>query len=161
MTRTLRAEPLTAAGFAPFGQVLEATGAPTKRINRGLCGRWHDLAAIDITSGRVGVSIFDAEPRDLPYTLDLLERHPDGSQAFLPMTEHPFRVTVAPDANGKPGAPLAFLTTPGQGINLARGTWHGVLTPLQAPGRFAVIDRIGDGANLEEVPLDPPWIITG
>jgi ureidoglycolate lyase len=87
----------------------------------------------------------------------LLERHPDGSQAFVPMSEHPFLVTVAPDEDGQPGTPLAFLTVPGQGINLYRGVWHGVLTPLHAPGLFAVIDRIGSGSNLQEVPLDPPY----
>ncbi|MEX0369322.1 MAG: ureidoglycolate lyase, partial [Tateyamaria sp.] len=59
-----------------------------------------------------------------------------------------------------PGAPLAFLTQPGQAINFHRGTWHGVLTPLHAPGLFAVIDRIGDGANLEEVHLDPPYTVS-
>ena len=38
-----------------------------------------------------------------------------------------------------------------------RGTWHGVLTPLNAPGLFAVVDRIGEGANLEEYRYDAPW----
>lgn len=158
--QTIRTQPLTAEAFAPFGQVIEATGDATKIINQGNCGRWHDLAQIDIPTGRAGISIFEAKPRSLPYTLDLLERHPLGSQAFLPMTEHPFLVTVAPDEGGRPGQPLAFLTRPGQGINLGRGVWHGVLTPLHAPGRFAVIDRIGDGVNLEEAPLDPVWTVT-
>jgi ureidoglycolate lyase len=74
------------------------------------------------------------------------------------MTEHPFLVIVAPHDDG-PGTPRAFLTAPGQGINLLRGTWHGVLTPLHAPGRFAVVDRIGDGANLEEHWFAEPWEI--
>ncbi len=79
-----------------------------------------------------------------------MERHPLGSQAFLPMTAAAFLVIVAPDAGGAPGAPRAFLTAPGQGINLLRGTWHGVLTPLASPGLFAVLDRVGPGANIEE-----------
>ena len=66
---------------------------------------------------------------------------------------------MARDDDGVPATPLAFLTAPGQAINLHRGTWHGVLTPLQAPGLFAVIDRIGDGANLEEVALDPAYTV--
>ena len=159
MTRTIRTEPLTAAAFAPFGEVLAAEGPPDRIINRGLCGRWHDRARLDFGDGRAGISVFLAEARALPYLLDLLERHPDGSQAFLPMQGHPFLVTVAPDAGGVPGTPRAFLAAPGQGINLRRGTWHGVLTPLQAPGLFAVVDRIGPGANLEEHPLDPPWTV--
>ncbi|MEM8754794.1 MAG: ureidoglycolate lyase, partial [Pseudomonadota bacterium] len=88
-----------------------------------------------------------------------MERHPAGSQAFLPMTENPFLVVVARDEDGRPGAPLAFLTAPGQGVNYARGAWHGVLTPLAAPGLFAVIDRVGPGENLEECWFEEPWII--
>jgi ureidoglycolate lyase len=152
--------PLTAEAFAPFGEVLEAVGAPDKLINQGLCGRFHDRATLDFQSGQAGISLFEAKPRSLPYELDMLERHPLGSQAFLPMTEHPFLVIVAPDDAGAPGTPVAFLTNPGQGINLARGTWHGVLTPLNAPGLFAVIDRIGPGDNLEEHWLAEPITIS-
>jgi len=160
MSREIRTEPLTADGFAPFGDVLELRERPDKMINAGLCGRHHDLAALDFgPEGRAGISFFDAVPRQLPYELSLLERHPEGSQAFLSLTEHPFLVIVAPDENGQPGQPRAFLTAPHQGINFHRGTWHGVLTPLQAPGLFAVVDRIGATPNLEEVFLDPPYIV--
>ncbi|MFO7805272.1 MAG: ureidoglycolate lyase [Paracoccaceae bacterium] len=152
----IAAAPLTSASFAPFGDVLDCLGDPDKIINAGLCGRYHDRATLDFGNGRAGLSLFDAQPRSLPYTCDLLERHPEGSQAFLPLHEHPFLVIVAPDASGTPGPPLAFVTNGQQGINLHRGTWHGVLTPLAAPGRFAVVDRIGDGPNLQEHPLDPP-----
>jgi ureidoglycolate lyase len=160
MNREIRCEPLTAEAFAPFGDVLELRDAPDKIINAGKCGRHHDLAALDFgPEGRAGISLFDAEPRALPYTLDLMERHPEGSQAFLPMSAHGFLVTVAEDAGGKPGQPRAFLTEPGQGVNFHRGTWHGVLTPLKAPGLFAVVDRIGDTPNLVEFLLDPPVIV--
>ncbi len=91
----------------------------------------------------------------------MMERHPLGSQAFLPMSLQPFLVIVAPDAGGRPGAPVAFLTGPGQGVNYHRGTWHGVLTPLHAPGLFAVVDRIGEGSNLEEYWFEEPYEITG
>ncbi|NDV01885.1 ureidoglycolate lyase [Pseudoroseicyclus tamaricis] len=159
--REIAAEPLTAEAFAPFGDVLEAAGPYDKLINEGLCGRWHDRARLDFGTGRAGISIFRAEPRALPYDCTLLERHPEGSQAFLPLHQAPFLVIVAPDAGGQPGAPRAFLTAPGQGINLYRGTWHGVLTPLSPPGLFAVVDRIGEGANLEEVRLEDPVRVTG
>ncbi len=153
----IRCQPLTAHAFAPFGDVLDCVGEPDKLINAGLCGRFHDRAQMDFSDGRAGISLFQAQPRKLPYVLDLMERHPEGSQAFIPMSEHPFLVTVAPDEDGMPGPPLAFLTAPGQAINLHRGTWHGVLTPLHAPGIFAVIDRIGPGANLQEFVLDTPY----
>lgn len=150
-------EPLTVAGFAPFGDVLAASGAPDKIINQGQCGRYHDRARLDFADGRAGISLFDANPRALPYTLDMVERHPDGSQAFIPMSHQPFLVIVAPDEDGRPGTPRAFVTAPGQAVNYHRGTWHGVLTPLAAPGLFAVVDRIGPGANLEEFWFDDPW----
>lgn len=162
MTRRIVPAPLTHAAFAPFGDVLDAAGTPDRLINAGLCGRFHDRARLDFgPGGRAGISIFDAAPRTLPYRVDLLERHPDGSQAFLPLHAHPFLVIVAPDAGGRPGTPLAFLTRPGQGINLLRGTWHGVLTPLAAPGLFAVIDRIGPTPNLQEHRLTEPWEVQG
>lgn len=160
MSREIRCQPLTASAFAPFGDVIDCAGDPDRIINAGQCGRYHDRARLDFgPGGRAGVSLFDAVPRSLPYTLDLLERHPEGSQTFIPMTGHPFLVTVAPDAGGQPGVPLAFVTAPGQAINFHRNSWHGVLTPLQAPGLFAVVDRIGDTPNLEEFPLDQPYVV--
>jgi ureidoglycolate lyase len=150
MGKRIVAAALTMEAFRPYGEVLEAVGAPDKLINQGLCGRHHDRAGLDFGDGRAGISIFDAEPRALPYRLEMVERHPEGSQAFLPMHGEPFLVIVAPDAGGVPGLPVAFVTSGAQGINLARGTWHGVLTPLVAPGLFAVVDRIGEGPNLEE-----------
>ncbi|MFN3643935.1 MAG: ureidoglycolate lyase [Gemmobacter sp.] len=154
----IRPAPLSAAAFAPFGDVLDATG-PYRLINDGACRRHHDRARLDFAGGRAGISVFEAQPRPLPYRFDLLERHPEGSQAFIPMTAHPFLVIVAPDAGGRPGAPCAFVTDGAQGINLHRGTWHGVLTPLHAPGLFAVVDRIGPGTNLEEYRHPLPWTV--
>jgi ureidoglycolate lyase len=152
-------EPLTIAAFAPYGDVLDATGTPDRMINAGLCARFHDRARIDIADGRAGLSVFDAVARSLPYAFDLVERHPLGSQAFVPMTQAPFLVIVAPNEHGTPGTPRAFLTNGAQGINLHRGTWHGMLTPLQAPGLFAVLDRIGEGPNLEEYRYPQPWTV--
>ena len=159
MSGVIKIQPLTAEAFAPFGDVLDASGAPDKIINQGLCGRHHDRAQMDFADGRAGISIFNAEPRALPLTLDMVERHPEGSQAFLPMSHQPFLVIVAPDAGGKPGQPLAFITRSGQGVNYHRNVWHGVLTPLHAPGLFAVVDRIGDGSNLQEHWFDTPYSV--
>ncbi len=160
MSRKIQIQPLTPEAFAPYGDVLDCRGAPDKIINQGLCGRYNDRATIDIDNGRAGLSLFNAEPRALPLTLDMVERHPEGSQAFVPMSEHPFLVIVAPDDNGRPGVPMAFKTAPGQAINFHKNTWHGVLTPLANPGLFAVVDRIGDGANLEEHWFETPYTVT-
>lgn len=160
MTATIRIEPLTPEAFAPFGDVLECSGEPDRLINNGMCGRYHDRAKLDFADGRAGISLFRAQLRSVPMTLDLVERHPEGSQAFLPLDGAPFVVVVAPDDKGKPGQPRAFITAPGQGVNYHRGVWHGVLAPLSGKGLFAVVDRIGAGANLEEHPFeDPPTLI--
>ena len=161
MNEVIHTAPLQAESFAAFGDVLEAEGAPTQIINRGMCGRHHDLATLEFAGddARAGISLFKAEPRSLPYELAMMERHPEGSQAFLPMSADPFLVIVACDRNGQPHEPKAFLTRPGQGVNYHRGTWHGVLTPLQAPGLFAVVDRIGRGDNLEEHWFEAPYTI--
>lgn len=151
--------PIDAAAFAPFGDLIDCAGDPDRIINQGLCGRYHDRARLDFADGRAGVSLFKAEPRTLPLTLEMVERHPDGSQCFIPMSMDPFLVIVAPDEDGAPGTPLAFETAPGQAVNFHRGTWHGVLTPLHAPGLFAVVDRIGAGANLEEHWFPQPYSV--
>ncbi len=154
--KTLHTEPLTAQSFAPFGDVLDATG-DFKLINNGQCHRHHNRAQLDFTTSPPGISIFHAEPRTFPYQLTLIERHPKGSQAFIPMTQNPFLIITATDPHTKP---RAFVTNGAQGINIHRGIWHGVLTPLHPPGLFAVIDRIADDPNLEEHRYKIPWIIT-
>jgi ureidoglycolate lyase len=153
----IKPEPLTAAAFAPFGDVLDATG-DFRLINEGFCQRHHDRARIDTGDAKTGLSIFKAQPRTLPYSFDLIERHPEGSQAFIPMSEHPFLVIVA---EGPQATPRAYLTNGAQGINLHRGTWHGVLTPLRGPGLFAVVDRIGTTPNLEEYRYPKPFTVLG
>lgn len=163
MTRALNvaAEHLTADAFAPFGEVLEIVGPPDRIINQGKCGRYHDMAGLDFGGGRAGISLFHAELRAMPYALDLLERHPLGSQAFIPMSQSRFLVTVAEDAGGAPGEVRAFIARAGQGVNLRRNVWHGVLCPLDGTGLYAVIDRIGEGNNLEEHWLETPVMVTG
>jgi ureidoglycolate lyase len=160
VTREITARPLTAAAFAPYGEVIEASGSPDKIINQGMCGRFHDLAALDFTDGRAGISLFDAKARHLPCKVEMVERHPQGSQAFIPVNAVPMLVVVADDQDGIPVNPRAFLSAPGQSINLRRNTWHGVLSPIGAPGTYVVVDRIGDGPNLEEHWFDAPFIVT-
>jgi len=150
MTQIIKARPLTAAAFAPFGEVLDASGTPDRLINAGKCGRFHDRARLDFADARAGISIFKSQCFSLPFRLDLVERHPEGSQAFICMTSDPFLVVVAADNAGTPATPLAFITDGAQAINIHRNVWHGVLTPLSGPGLFAVVDRIGSTRNLEE-----------
>lgn len=159
--RVIATEPLTPGAFAPFGDVIEARGRPSFQINGGMCDRYHDLARMEFTgpAARVNISLGFGRPYPLPLPLSLVERHPLGSQAFVPMTEDPFLVTVAPDEDGRPGRPRAFLTSPGQGVNYLRGTWHGVLTPLGRAANFLIVDRAGEGVNLEEFTYPEAWLV--
>src|SRR5262249_33163402 len=105
------------------------------------------------------ISLFRGKPYDLPLHLSLVERHPLGSQAFYPLSDRPFLAITAPDHAGTPGTPLAFITAPGQGVNIAMNTWHGVLTPLEETADFLVVDRGGEGNNLEEYRFETPFLI--
>ncbi|MEM6620768.1 MAG: ureidoglycolate lyase [Pseudomonadota bacterium] len=149
---------LTAAAFEPFGEVVALGQGQVLEINQGRCHRHHDLARLDFSDGSAGISLFHSEVRPIPYHFDLLERHPDGSQCFLPMGGSDYLVVVAPDADGGPGDPQAFLAAADQGVNYKRATWHGVLAPISGSGLFGVVDRIGAGKNLEEHWL--PWPIS-
>lgn len=155
----LAAAPLTAEAFRAFGDVVEVAG-DFRIINDGKCRRYHDLAGLDIKDGAAGVSLFQSDVRALPYVCNLLERHPLGSQCFLPMNGSEYLVIVAPDEGGLPGRPEAYLANPTQGVNYHRNVWHGVLAPVSGGGLFAVVDRIGTGANLEEHHLAEPYMIS-
>ena len=159
MIYELQTQPLTTNAFKAFGEIIDATGEPDKIINQGLCGRYHDLVQLDFTTGKAGISVFNAEARSLPFKLEMMERHPEGSQAFIPMHQYPYLIIVSHDKNGVPDTPISFISKPGQGINIFKNTWHGVLCPLHSPGLFAVIDRIGEGPNLEEHWFKKVWTI--
>lgn len=155
----LVAHPLTEEAFRPFGDVIDAVGQPDRIINGGRCERFHDRAVLDFSNGRAGISMFNAHPVRRPILIEMVERHPYGSQAFLPMSMGSFLVVVAEDRHGVAGIPHAFITSPGQGVNYWRNTWHGVLMPLTGPSLFSVVDRIGEGANVEEFYYDVPWTV--
>ncbi|MBN9072497.1 MAG: ureidoglycolate lyase [Rhizobiales bacterium] len=161
MSRIIVARPLTRENFAPFGDVIETDGAHHYPINGGRCERYHDLAKVEAAgpNARVLISLFKATPYEFPLKLTMVERHPLGSQAFVPLSPRPFVVVVCPDAPDGPGRPEAFLTQPGQGVNYPRGRWHGVLTPFGDSQDFVVVDRGGDGQNLEEAYFPEPYEI--
>ncbi len=152
--------PLDREGFAPFGDMIDAEGSAATPINEGRARRHHDLARLDHDPvGRLAISLFIAEPVRFPVTIAMLERHPRGPQCFVPMTATPLLVVVADDQSGIPGPPLAFLAPAHTGICYRRGTWHGVLAPLGAEGRYTVIDWVGPDANLEEYRLPQPIVL--
>ncbi|MET0598132.1 MAG: ureidoglycolate lyase [Mesorhizobium sp.] len=159
--RPIFAEPLTRESFAGFGDVIDADTDRHYPINDGKAERFHALARPEAAGpdGHVLISLVRGTPYAFPLRLAMVERHPFGSQAFVPLTPRPFVVVVCPDAKDGPGTPRAFLTRPGQGVNYARNLWHGVLTPLAEPQDFLVVDRGGAGSNLEEFHFSHPYEI--
>lgn len=157
--RIVTATPLTREDFDPFGEVIQKEGAHSYPINEGKCTRFHDLANVEAAgaNARVLISIFRGSPYDLPLSLRLVERHPLGSQAFYPLGGRPYLVIVCHDGRDGPGRPQAFVARPDQGVNYARNVWHAVLTPFGEGQDFLVVDRGGDGTNLEEFHFPEPW----
>ena len=156
----ITATPITSANFAEFGEVIDTSQAPHILINNDLCKRFTDLASFDIDDGTAGLSLFQSELRATPYACDLLERHPKGSQCFIPMGGSAYFVITSADDAGKPSRNIkAYLALPHQCVNIFKNTWHGVLAPISGSGLFAVIDRIGTGQNLEEYTLPSPITI--
>ncbi|AGK46844.1 MULTISPECIES: ureidoglycolate lyase [Burkholderia] len=154
---TLRLERLTREAFAPFGDVIELAGARRFLINGGTTERFHDLASIDVTEGGglPLVSLFRAQPRAWPIEVDMMERHPLGSQAFVPLAAVArYAIVVAPAGEFDPTRMRAFLAQGWQGVNYAKGVWHHPLLALDAVSDFVVIDRGGAQPNCDEIALD-------
>lgn len=156
----LRIEPLTRTAFTPFGEVIETAGTEPRIINEGTTERFHALAHADVAGdggGRAILSIFRATFRGLPFTVRMLERHPLGSQAFYPLTDHDWLVVVAEGAQSPDPATVRCFRAGGrQGVNYARNAWHHPVLILNPVQDFLVMDREGAGTNLEEWPFETP-----
>lgn len=155
----LKLEPLTRDAFADFGDVIETEGAQHFAINQGMAERFHDLAKIDMAAeGKAQLSIFVGKAWPMPIAIRMLERHPLGSQAFIPLEQQDYLVVVAksPEASALRG----FLARGTQGVNYRRNVWHHPLLALKNESRFLVIDRGGPGNNLEEVVLKDSVVIS-
>ncbi|MBK7143834.1 MAG: ureidoglycolate lyase [Xanthomonadales bacterium] len=153
----LQIEPLTPEAFAPFGEVISFEAArEIFPINNGTTQRHHALVRVDVGEGHALISLARAEPRPLPFAVTLLERHPLGSQAFIPLSRTPYLIVVAESPQHPP---RCFLAANGEGVNYHAGTWHHPLIALDTVSDFVIIDRGGEGANCDEINLVQTWWI--
>lgn len=155
LAKTLAIAPLTREAFAPFGDVVEIADRPTLTINQGFADRFNGLAKIDVSDagGAAQIAIFRARQRPQPIAIELMERHPLGSQLFYPLQNENWLVLVCSDPRAKESY-RAFLASGTQGVNYAKNTWHHPLLVLSDNAHFMIVDRAGPGDNLEEYWLD-------
>jgi ureidoglycolate lyase len=152
--RELTPEPLTAEAFAPFGSVIEASEVAVKlAINQGHAIRYDRLAEIDVADegGTGTISLFRARPLG-ELVLRVFERHPLGSQSFVPLSEQPYLVAVAPAGDFDPAQVRLFRAEAHQGVHYYKGVWHHFLLVLEESD-FLVVDRAGPGDNCDEIAL--------
>ena len=161
MAEKLTIQPLTKEAFAPFGSVIETDPAAMRYINGGTTERYNALAVAEAVGddAKVIINIFRGSPRSFPYAVNMMERHPFGSQSFSPIDDRPWLVVVAEDEDGKPGRPQVFRAGGRQGVNYGRNVWHHPLMTVGAVSDFLVVDRMGGGNNVIEHFFDTPFII--
>ena len=161
MTQELTILPLTNAAFAPYGQVIERNPATMRHINSGTTERYHALGRAEAlgTGAEVIINLFRGQPRAFPYKVDMMERHPYGSQSFQPLNGRPWLVITAEDEGGTPGRPHVFIASGDQGVNYRANTWHHPLMTLGEVADFLVVDRQGQEHNLEEYFYPEPFVI--
>ena len=162
MTITLQPELLTRERFAPYGDVIETSRESSDAMNEARFERFDDLCKIDlINDGRIAVSIARCRtPTSLPLRLDMVERHPLGSQAFVPLSRCKMVIVVAPPEESVDASELrAFVTNGKQGINYHRGTWHMPLIAFEAGQEYLIIDRGGEEPNCDMHTLDDAILV--
>lgn len=162
---SLPIHPLTREAFAPFGEVIMLDGAKHYPINAGTTERFHALVRVDAAEqgGLPVISLFRSQPRPLPLPITVMERHPLGSQTFVPVTQSAddeYLVVVAPAGEFDETKLKAFMAKGFQGVSYARGVWHHPLIALHRVSDFLIVDRIGEGNNCDEIELDGHLVLT-
>ena len=150
MEKIINPKPINKSNFLKYGEVITTEQIKPIKINNGYAQRFDGIANLDTKNqnGETTISIFSALKRTFPMKIDMMEKHPLGSQAFIPMKETTFLILVAPKGN-KPAIEKikSFIVPPGIGINYKPGTWHFPLISTENMN-FLVVDRKGSGENL-------------
>ena len=161
MEIVFKPKPITKENFSKFGDMITTDDIKPIEINNGYAKRFDGIANLDtaLNNGETTISIFTALKRSFPMKIDMMEKHPLGSQAFIPMKETTFLVFVAPKGE-KPDLNRieSFIVPPGIGVNYNPGTWHFPLISTEDMN-FLVVDRKGIGDNLVIEDLDKERIV--
>ena len=151
MSKTFTPKAINKENFSKYGDLITTKDIEPLIINDGYAKRFDNIAKLDTSSenGETTISIFSALKRTFPMKVNMMECHPLGSQAFIPMKETTFLCFVAPSGE-KPDLEKieSFIIPPGLGINYKPGTWHFPLISTEDMN-FLVVDRKGAGENLK------------
>ena len=146
----IKPKPITKENFNKFGDMITTANIKPLEINNGYAKRYDGIAKLDTKkdNGESTICIFSALKRTFPMKVDMMEKHPLGSQAFIPMKETIFLSFVAPEGD-KPNLTEveAFIIPKGIGVNYNPGVWHFPLISTENMN-FLVVDRKGEGDNL-------------
>ena len=146
----IKPKKITRKNFQKFGDLISVKKKKSININNGYAKRFDNLCRINTASkkGKTIMSIFSAKKRKFPMNIKMMEKHPLGSQAFVPMNETTFLVFVAPKGKRPNTKKIESFIVPKQtGINYKPGIWHFPLISSKNMN-FLVIDRKGIGNNL-------------
>ena len=141
---------ITRDNFSKYGDLISSNDINPIDINAGYAKRFDNLTNINTSreKGETIVSIFSSLKRVFPMKIDMMEKHPLGSQAFIPMRETTFLSFVAPQGEFPEISKIeSFIIPPKTGINYKPGIWHFPLISTEDTN-FLVIDRKGIGENL-------------
>ena len=150
MEKIIKPIKVTRSNFAAYGDLISSNNINPMDINSGYAKRFDNLANINTSKngGKTIVSIFSALKRNFPMKIDMMEKHPLGSQAFIPMNETTFLCFVAPPGEFPEIDKIqSFIIPPKTGINYKPGIWHFPLISTEDTD-FLVIDRKGNSENL-------------
>ena len=150
MEKIIKPIKISRSNFAVFGDIITTNDINPMDINAGYAKRFDNLADLNTlkAGGKTIVSIFSALKRTFPMQIDMMEKHPLGSQAFIPMKETTFLAFVAPQGKFPEINKIqSFIIPPKMGINYKPGIWHFPLISTENTD-FLVIDRKGSGENL-------------
>ena len=146
----IKPKPISKENFSKFGDMITTNNIKPLEINNGYAKRFDNIAKLDTSNenGETTISIFSALKRSFPMKIDMMEKHPLGSQAFIPMKETNFLTLVAPEGK-KPDLKKieSFIIPNGIGVNYKTGIWHFPLISTEDMD-FLVVDRKGSGDNL-------------
>ena len=143
-------KPINKENFSKFGDMITTENIRPVEINNGYAKRFDDIAKVDTSNnnGETTISIFSALKRSFPMKIDMMEKHPLGSQAFIPMKETTFLTLVAPEGEKLEIDKIeSFIVPKGKGVNYKTGVWHFPLISTEDMD-FLVVDRKGSGENL-------------